>query len=80
MVNNNDFKQFVQERNEALFSLDERKIRDYAEKYGIRMPENKKAFNAGVYKAICNITEAPEDIKIKARDWLDKNNFSEEIF
>ena len=48
---------FVKERNEALFSLDRRKIEAYLVKYG--EGETAKApdmlFWASVYKAICGI-------------------------
>lgn len=55
---------FVKERNEALFSLDRRKIEAYLVKYG--EGETAKApdllFWASVYKAICGIKGAPRDV------------------
>lgn len=55
---------FVKERNEALFSLDRRKIEAYLVKYG--EGETAKApdmlFWASVYKAICGINGAPKDV------------------
>lgn len=55
---------FVKERNEALFSLDRRKIEAYLVKYG--EGETAKApdmlFWASVYKAICGIKGAPKDV------------------
>ena len=39
----NDLKDFVEERNEALFSLKEEKIRAYAKKYNISFPQSKYA-------------------------------------
>ncbi|MDE7389521.1 MAG: hypothetical protein K2M82_01055 [Lachnospiraceae bacterium] len=71
---------FVKERNEALFSLDERKIRAYAKKYGIKLPTTEKGFWGGVYKAICNIPDAPPDLKQKAKEWLDDSGLSTKIF
>ena len=54
---------FVKERNEALFSLDRKKIEAYMIKYGeteiAQTPD--VVFWASVYKAICGIKDAPED-------------------
>ena len=55
---------FVKERNEALFSLDRKKIEAYMIKYGeteiAQTPD--VVFWASVYKAICGIKDAPEAI------------------
>lgn len=60
---------FVKERNEALFSLDRKKIEAYMIKYGeteiTQTPDN--VFWASVYKAICGIKDAPEAIVSKAK-------------
>ncbi|MEE0264276.1 MAG: hypothetical protein UD936_01485 [Acutalibacteraceae bacterium] len=68
--------EFIKERNEALFSLDEEKIRAYSKKYGVKLPKSEKAFWGGVYKAIYNITNAPADLKEFAKNWLLINGFS----
>jgi hypothetical protein len=70
---------FVKERNEALFSLDEQKIREYAKKYGVPLPSNAEVFWRGVYKAICNINDAPADLKAKSRKWLYAHGSKPEI-
>lgn len=78
----NDMKyieNFVKERNEALFSLDEKKIRAYSRKYKVAMPKHPTVFWATVYKAIANITDAPVDLKAKAEEWLDSHGFSREV-
>jgi hypothetical protein len=73
--------QFVKERNEALFSLDEEKIRAFYGKWGdkAKLPTNPLVFWAGIHKAICNITSAPEDVKAKSRAWLKEHGFKESI-
>lgn len=72
---------FVKERNDALFSLDRKKIESYCAKYGVPgtsdLPD--QVFWAGIYKAICSIKNAPEDKVRKARAWLATNGFSETI-
>ena len=72
---------FVKERNDALFSLDRRKIEAYCAKYGDNdsadMPD--VVFWAGVYKAICAIKNAPEDKVQIARTWLKAHGFSASI-
>lgn len=72
-------KQFVKERNEALFSLNKEKITRYMNKYGTKVPDNELIFWAGVYKAICNITDAPREIKEKASEWLKSHCLSEKV-
>lgn len=71
---------FVKERNESLFSLDEKKIRAYAKKYGVNLPTTEKGFWGGVYKAICNIPDAPPEVKQKAEDWLIYNGMTPFIY
>ena len=63
-------KRFVEERNEALVSLDRQKIEKYARKYGIDMPENDEVFWLAVHKSIANITTLPEDVKQRSVMWL----------
>jgi hypothetical protein len=59
----NTVANFVKERNEALFSLDRKKIEAYCAKYGDSDSANVPdvVFWAGVYKAICEIKNAPEE-------------------
>lgn len=52
-------EKFIKERNEALFSLDEKKIKRYLKKYGITIPRNEEVFWRGIYKAVCNVEGAP---------------------
>ena len=63
---------FVKERNEALFSLDRKKIEAYMIKYGeteiAQTPD--VVFWASVYKA------APEAIVSKAKAWLHEHGMS----
>ena len=70
-------ERFVKERNEALFSLDRVQIEKYLKKYGesefVNTPDS--IFWAGVYKAICEIKDAPLELKEKASKWLIENNF-----
>lgn len=75
----NAIKQFVKERNEALLSLDKEKITRYMEKRGIKVPKNELIFWGGVYKSICNITDAPPEIKDKASAWLKSHGMDGKI-
>lgn len=67
---------FVKERNEALFSLDKKKIKCYAKKHQVVLPENELIFWAGVHKAIIAIESAPIDLKEQSAKWLIENGFS----
>lgn len=68
---------FVQERNEALFSLDRKKIEAYLIKHG--EPETAKSpdllFWGCVYKAICGINGAPKEVLETAQKWLSSNGY-----
>ena len=72
---------FVKERNEALFSLDRKKIEAYMIKYGeteiAQTPD--VVFWASVYKAICSIKDAPEAIVSKAKAWLHEHGMSHNL-
>lgn len=69
---------FVKERNEALFSLDRKKIEAYMIKYGeteiAQTPD--VVFWASVYKAICGVKDALEAIVSKAKAWLHEHGMS----
>lgn len=71
---------FIKERNEALLSLNKKKIVAYMKKYGITIPSNEKVFWAGVHKAICSLYFVEEN-KItleqytKSANWLKENGF-----
>ena len=70
---------FVKERNEVLSSLDRGRIEAYLRKRGCDIPDNDIVFWAGVYKSICNITSAPEELVYKAKDWLYTHGMSENV-
>lgn len=70
---------FVQERNEALYSLDKEKIMAYCKKYSVPIPDNDEVFWVGVHKAIVHITSAPEPIRERSLVWLSRRGYSPEI-
>ena len=74
-------KKIVKARNEALFSLDKEKIKAFMKEYTGIKPENissETVFWAMVYKAICNIADAPPEVKDKAKAWLNESIFEDE--
>lgn len=75
-------EQFIKDRNEALFSLDRKKIEAYLRKYNgsnsDHLPE--KAFWAEVHRAICNIKDAPPELQEQSKKWLKKNGYSTGAF
>lgn len=75
-----DVKEFVKERNEALFSFDREKITSYLSKYGTQFPDNDDVFWGSVAKAVMSITNAPEDARQKAKNILDKLGWSYTIW
>ena len=76
---NTSFEEFVKERNKALFSYNEAKIKAYMQKYGVPIPDNETVFWAMVNKCICNVTSAPPVLVAKAEKWLSERGMSKEI-
>ena len=71
-----DVKKFVKERNEALLSLDKKKIKAYMKKYHVQFePGNEVVFWAGFHKAIIGINSATPEQKQRSRDWLTAHGF-----
>lgn len=70
---------FVKERDEVLFSLDRNRIEAYLRKSSCDVPDDDIVFWAGVYKSICNITSAPDELVQKAGAWLHAHGMSEQV-
>ena len=71
--------QFVSDRNEALLSLDEEKIRDFSRKYNIPLSSNPLVFWASVHKCRLEVTSFSEEVKEESRIWLISHNFKPEF-
>jgi hypothetical protein len=71
-----DLEQWKKDRDEAFLSLDESKIRAYAEKYGATLPSDERTFWAGVHKAITSLPHLPSDVRLKSEKWLYAHNLS----
>ena len=65
-----DMQQFLKDRDEALLSLDETKLRDYLRKYGETPPSDPAVFWMGIHKAITACTSLPIDFRRKSAAWL----------
>ena len=63
-------EKFIKERNEALFSLDEKKIRRYCKKHSVTIPRDEEVFWRTIYKSVCNVEDAPQEVKERAIVWL----------
>ena len=70
---------FVKERDDALLSLDENKIRAFCRKYHVQLSDNPLVFWASVYKSILAMRNSPADIREKAEAWLDSHGFHRDI-
>ena len=66
---------FVQDRDRALFSLNESRIRAFYRKYNISASDNPLVFWASIYKAVLGITGCPENVRKQAEGWLDAHGF-----
>lgn len=74
-----DLAQFQKERDEALFSLDKKKILAYCRKYQVSLPKSELAFWAAIHKCICNVSSATAEQKENSTQWLISHGFSPEI-
>lgn len=65
-----DVKQFVKDRNKAFTAFvmndDWNAIKDYCTSYGMAMPDNPDVMAASVYKAVQEVTNIPDEVKIEA--------------
>lgn len=68
--------EFERERNEALLSLDECRIRAYMKKYGVAFePENITVWWAGIHKAILGIQSITPEQRERSENWLVEHGF-----
>lgn len=65
----------IKDRNAALLSLDEQKIRAYSERYNITLPDNDLDMWAGIHKARCGIRTFPPEIREASAKWLAEHGF-----
>ena len=72
-------KKYVKERNKAMFSLDEKKIKAFCRKWGVPIPENENVFWAGVHKVILHTTASTDAQKAHSLLWLVMHGFSPNI-
>lgn len=70
------FDEFLRERNDAILSMDEGKIRDFSRKYGIPEPQEDIVFWAGIHKSILALNAASEEQKTASKAWLTEHGFS----
>ena len=68
-------RDMLAERNEAMLTLDEAKIRAFAERYGVPMPFDPVAFWAGVHKARYYWTDCPVDKRAESAKYLVDHGF-----
>lgn len=70
-----DLDTFLSDRDNALLSLDEQKIRAFGLKYSIPFSDNPIVFWASVYKSVLAMKYCPTSIRRTAEDWLDSHGF-----
>lgn len=71
----NEIILFNMERDAALLSLDEHKIRAIVKKFNNKeMPANMEVFWGSVHKAITGALSLPKEFRQKSKDYLTKHN------
>lgn len=65
-----DFKHFREDRDKAFTAFvmndDWDAVKEYCTSYGVRMPENPDVMAAGIYKAVQEVKDIPDEVKVKA--------------
>ena len=65
-----DFKHFREDRDKAFIAFvmndDWNTVKEYCTSYGVRMPENPDVMAAGIYKAVQEVKDIPDAVKVKA--------------
>ena len=74
-----DMKNFIQERDAALLSLDEERVKKYCRAWGVPIPDSNEVFWLSVHKAICNITSASTEQRRRSAQWLAEHCSTPEI-
>lgn len=68
--------QFEKERNEALLSMDEDKIRTVLLKWSGRPIPQGEVFWGAIHKTITGIPSLPLDFRKKSKRWLEERNLT----
>lgn len=75
-----DMKEFVKDRDAAFTAFvmndDWEPVREYCQMYGVPMPDDPRVMAAGIYKAVQEITNMPDEVKVKAAMKCMKLGFS----
>lgn len=67
--------EFRNDRDSALLTMDEQKIREFGKRYNIQMSEKPLVFWATVHKSITAVQNLPLELRQKSKDWLTENGF-----
>lgn len=74
-----DLALFKQERDEVLLTLDEKAIRAFYARWGVRCPVESLVFWAGIHKARTQIGNIPEEDRAASVAWLAEHGFTADI-
>ncbi|HLI57645.1 MAG TPA: hypothetical protein VKY26_11520 [Actinomycetota bacterium] len=68
-----DIDDFIAERNAALASLDEARIRAYYRRWsdGDELSPDPEVFWGSVHKAITNLVGLPRELRLRSKEWLE---------
>lgn len=75
-----DIEKFVKERDEAFIDFvrtdSTKKITKYCKKHGVKIPKDRNVFAAGIYKAVQECMDIPDDVKVLAMQKCMKIGFN----
>ena len=75
MTTADEMKIFLNDRKEALLSMDKEVIKKYCQKYGIKMPEEEETFWCAIHKARTADLQLPFYQRKKSKQWLFERGF-----
>ena len=71
---------FLQDRNEALLSLNRAKILSYFDKYGVECPDNEEVMWISIHKCRLALEYFPEEAKEVSRKWLLERGYKTTVY
>jgi hypothetical protein len=76
MLSEQDFKDWIEERNAVLRSKDLAALRQHMEKYGTTLDTSDEVLEVAMHKARTACLGLTEDERRESREWLTARNFS----
>lgn len=75
----NEINEFLEDRREALWSMNKAKLAAFIVKHGVRVPSNEETFWAWVHKQRYHDATMPKGARDYSEQWLSRHGFSTDL-